>query len=158
MPTIQISKFKQIAVVVLQRFKFCFAAYVQFFVAILENLYSFLYLFLYGSSCFKYGSKLVLEIVDERCIVVADFFYHEIKGVIGIFQIQLLVSYFGECLTSEYFDVFYLSESATIPNSPSKIQQVAQVQVARNPSNQNCQIAIGRNRAFFLRHCSVVEN
>lgn len=45
---------------------------------------------------------------------------------------------------------FNLSESATIPNFPSKIQQVAQVQVARNPSNQDCQITIGRNRAFFL--------
>ena len=45
---------------------------------------------------------------------------------------------------------FYLSESATIPSSPSKIQQVAQVQVARNPSNQDCQITIGPEPSFFL--------
>ena len=80
----------------------------QFFVAVFEYLYSFLYLFHYGSSCLKDGSKLVLEIVDERSIVVAYLFYHEIEGVIGIFQIQFLVSYIGECLKSEYLDVFYL--------------------------------------------------
>ena len=69
----------------MQRLKFCFAAIMQFFVAVLEYLYSFLYLFLYGSSSFKDGSKLVFEIVDKRCIVVAYLLYHEIEGVIGIF-------------------------------------------------------------------------
>src|SRR5574344_2640348 len=81
----------------------------QFFVAVLEYLYSFLYLFLYDSYSFKDGSKLVFEIVDERCIVVAYLFYHEIEGVIGIFQIQFLVSYICKSLKTEYFYIFYLS-------------------------------------------------
>ena len=81
----------------------------QFFVAVLEYLYNFLYLFLYGSSSFKDGSKLVFEIVDERCIVVAYLFYHKIEGVIGIFQIQFLVSYICKSLKTEYFYVFHLS-------------------------------------------------
>ena len=50
-----------------------------------------------------------MERVDEGSIIVAYLFYHETEGVIGIFQIQFLVSYIGECLKSEYFDVFYLS-------------------------------------------------
>ena len=80
----------------------------QLFIAVLEYLYSLLYLFLYGSSCIKDGSQFVLEIVDERCIVVAYLFYHEIEGIICIFQIQFFVSYICKCLKTEYFDVFCL--------------------------------------------------
>ena len=93
---------------VLQCFKFGFAAIVQFYIAVFEYLYGFLNLFYHGSSCLKDGVELVMERVDEGSLIVAYLFNHETEGVVGVFQIEFFVSYINKCLKAEYLNIFDL--------------------------------------------------